>query len=88
MSNAPKASKRRGALIVWLIICLIATSAAIAVDFLTARPAYWIAARPLGRAAIGLAAVAFVVIAAWLGRFVLARKPPVEGEGAHAGDHA
>ncbi|HWA00134.1 MAG TPA: hypothetical protein VG841_07440 [Caulobacterales bacterium] len=80
--SEPAKKHRRGALAGWLFVCAIAAGAAMALDVAAARPAPWIAASPLGRAAIGAGAAIGVVLAAWLMRLALARRAMQRGEGA------
>jgi hypothetical protein len=72
----------------WLLFCAVAGGVGLAFDLgLNRASNFWIGAEPGGAAALGLAAAAFVVIAARLARLVLARRP-TQHRGGDADHHA
>lgn len=72
MSKPP--TPRGGAARAVIVLCLIAATAGLSLDFaLGENSGFWIGARPGGAAAIGAAAAVFGVVAGRIGQMLLGR---------------
>jgi|CXWL01.1.fsa_nt_gi hypothetical protein len=79
MSETPK-PQRGGAAAMLFLFCLALGGAGLAFDLaLNTERGFWIGAQAGAQAVIGAGAAAFVVIAAYLARAVLARRQPPGG---------